>query len=96
MTTYTEVERAYLGEQALGRLATVDPDGVPQVRPVGFRLNEDGTIDIGGPKLSASLKWRNAERNREAAGAGWRSLGNFHHRRPLSTEDFPSPFENVR
>ncbi|WP_406279839.1 PPOX class F420-dependent oxidoreductase [Embleya sp. NBC_00896] len=63
MTTYTEVERAYLGEQALGRLATVDPDGVPQVRPVGFRLNEDGTIDIGGPKLSASLKWRNAERN---------------------------------
>lgn len=63
MATYTEIERAYLIGQNLGRLATVGPNGVPQVRPVGFRLNEDGTVDIGGPKLSTSQKWRNAERN---------------------------------
>ncbi|MFJ8743844.1 PPOX class F420-dependent oxidoreductase [Embleya sp. NPDC127516] len=63
MAIYTEVERTYLIGQGLGRLATVGPNGVPQVRPVGFRLNEDGTVDIGGPKLSTSQKWRNAERN---------------------------------
>ncbi len=28
---------------------------------MGFRLGDDGTIDIGGPELSASQKWRNAE-----------------------------------
>ncbi|MFF7248820.1 PPOX class F420-dependent oxidoreductase [Embleya sp. NPDC008237] len=67
MATYTEIERAYLLGQGLGRLATVGPDGEPQVRPVGFRLNEDGTVDIGGPKLSASQKWRNAERNSAVA-----------------------------
>jgi pyridoxamine 5'-phosphate oxidase family protein len=63
MATYTEIERAYLLGQGLGRLATVGPNGEPQVRPVGFRLNEDGTVDIGGPNLSASQKWRNAERD---------------------------------
>jgi len=65
--TYTEIERAYLLGQGLGRLATVAPSGAPQVRPVGFRLNDDGTIDIGGPDLSASRKWRNAEANPEVA-----------------------------
>nr|WP_223241938.1 PPOX class F420-dependent oxidoreductase [Streptomyces sp. CBMA123] len=44
----------------LARLATTGPDGSPQVRPVGFRLNEDGTIDIGGPDMARSQKYRNA------------------------------------
>ncbi|MFC9324613.1 PPOX class F420-dependent oxidoreductase [Kitasatospora sp. NPDC057015] len=57
--TFKESELAYLGGQSLGRLATIGPTGVPQVRPVGFWLNEDGTIDIGGPGLSASQKYRN-------------------------------------
>jgi len=65
--TYTDIERAYLLGQGLGRLATVTPSGAPQVRPVGFRLNDDGTIDIGGPDLSTSRKWRNAEANPEVA-----------------------------
>ncbi|MDH6125761.1 PPOX class F420-dependent oxidoreductase [Kitasatospora sp. GP82] len=60
---FTPKERAYLAGQQLGRLATVTPAGAPQVRPVGFRLNEDGTIDIGGPKLSSSQKYRNALTN---------------------------------
>ncbi|MFF2045159.1 PPOX class F420-dependent oxidoreductase [Kitasatospora sp. NPDC058170] len=59
---FTPEERAYLTAQQLGRLATTGPDGAPQVRPVGFRLNEDGTIDIGGPNLPASQKYRNAAR----------------------------------
>ncbi|WP_034485290.1 PPOX class F420-dependent oxidoreductase [Actinomadura oligospora] len=58
---FSESERAYLATQRLGRLATVAPDGTPSVRPVGFRLNEDGTIDIGGPDNAASFKYRNAK-----------------------------------
>ncbi|MER5862880.1 PPOX class F420-dependent oxidoreductase [Kitasatospora sp. NPDC002040] len=59
----TEQERAYLAGQPLGRLATVGPDGGPQVRPVSFRLNPDDTVDIGGPKLSESRKYRNLQAN---------------------------------
>jgi pyridoxamine 5'-phosphate oxidase family protein len=58
---FTDKELAYLKTQGLGRLATIGPDGVPQVRPLGFRLNDDGTIDLGGPELNASQKWRNLE-----------------------------------
>jgi pyridoxamine 5'-phosphate oxidase family protein len=61
--TFTDSEREYLTGQNLGRLATVAPDGAVQVRPVGFRLNADGTIDIGGPNMSASQKYRNAAAN---------------------------------
>ena len=60
---FTDTEHTYLAGQNLGRLATVAPDGVVQVRPVGYRLNADGTIDIGGPNMSASQKYRNAEAN---------------------------------
>ncbi|HEU5029828.1 MAG TPA: PPOX class F420-dependent oxidoreductase [Spirillospora sp.] len=56
---FTPAERAYLATQDLGRLSTIGPDGGPQVRPVGFRLNPDGTIDIGGPDNAASRKYRN-------------------------------------
>ncbi|WP_405015039.1 PPOX class F420-dependent oxidoreductase [Kitasatospora sp. NBC_01539] len=59
---FTPEELHYLAGQRLGRLATVGPGGEPQVRPVGFRLNEDGTVDIGGPKMTASRKYRNVVR----------------------------------
>lgn len=53
-------ERAYLDGQRLGRLATLAPDGAPQVRPVGFRYNAElGTVDIGGTNMAASRKYRN-------------------------------------
>ena len=45
---FTDAERAYLGSQMLGRLATIGPDGVPQNNPVGYRLDPaTGTIEIG-------------------------------------------------
>lgn len=59
MTTFTTAEIDYLSSQRLGRLATTSPDGSPHVVPVGFRLHEDGAIDIGGHGLSDSQKWRN-------------------------------------
>ncbi|MER7581906.1 PPOX class F420-dependent oxidoreductase [Kitasatospora sp. NPDC097691] len=58
---FTDRERAYLAAQPLARLATTGPDGGPQVRPVGFRLNDDGTVDIGGPAMARSRKYRNAQ-----------------------------------
>ncbi|MFD8783403.1 PPOX class F420-dependent oxidoreductase [Kitasatospora sp. NPDC059599] len=60
---FTEKEREYLSAQLLARLATTGPDGRPQVRPVGFRLNADGTIDIGGPAMARSRKYRNVQAN---------------------------------
>lgn len=64
----TQAEVDYLTGQRLGRLATVAPDGSPQVNPVGFRYNaEHGTIDIGGHNMAASKKYRNVLAGSRAA-----------------------------
>ncbi|MEU7138201.1 PPOX class F420-dependent oxidoreductase [Nocardia sp. NPDC046473] len=57
--SFTDVERAYLAGQKLARLATVSAKGGPQIIPLGFRLNSDDTIDIGGPNHAASQRYRN-------------------------------------
>jgi pyridoxamine 5'-phosphate oxidase family protein len=65
---FTDAETAYLGSQQLGRLATIQPDGSPQVKPVGFRVNPGlGTIDVTGFNLTSSQKFRNVGRNGQAA-----------------------------
>ena len=64
---FTEKERDYLGAHQLGRLATIGPDDGPDVVPVGYQFNSDGTIDIGGPRLSASRKFHNVEARPRAA-----------------------------
>lgn len=57
---FTAAERAYLAARPLGRLATVGPGGAPHVQPVAFWVNAgDETIDIGGPALTSSQKFRN-------------------------------------
>jgi pyridoxamine 5'-phosphate oxidase family protein len=63
---FTPIERAYLTTQSLARLATITPDNKPQARPVGFRLNPDGTIDIGGPNPNAQ-RYRNVRNNPEVS-----------------------------
>jgi pyridoxamine 5'-phosphate oxidase family protein len=64
----TQAEIDYLDSQQLGRLATIQPDGSPQVKPIGFRYNrETGTIDIGGFGMSESQKFRNVIRDGRAA-----------------------------
>ena len=52
MNPFTRAERAYLGSQKLARLATIGPDGAPQVRPVGFGVDEaTGAIDVAGHRI---------------------------------------------
>jgi|ERR1700722_15390575 pyridoxamine 5'-phosphate oxidase family protein len=66
--TLTSAEIDYLQAQQLGRLATLQPDGSPQVKPVGFHYNPElGTIDITGFRMSASQKFRNVSRDARAA-----------------------------
>ncbi|GLW47720.1 PPOX class F420-dependent oxidoreductase [Streptomyces sp. NBRC 14336] len=63
MTAFSEAELAYLRTQRIGRMATVDPHGQPQANPVGFFLQEDSTILIGGLAMGRTKKWRNLRAN---------------------------------
>jgi pyridoxamine 5'-phosphate oxidase family protein len=63
----TAKESAYLAAHQLGRLATIGADGSPHVVPVAFRFNPDAMIDIGGPNLGSSQKYRNVQRDPRVA-----------------------------
>jgi pyridoxamine 5'-phosphate oxidase family protein len=66
--TFKPYEIEYLRTADLGRLATVQPDGTPQVSPVGFTYNEElGTIAIAGYRMSRSQKFRNIATNDRVA-----------------------------
>ncbi|WP_327288202.1 PPOX class F420-dependent oxidoreductase [Streptomyces sp. NBC_01198] len=62
-TQLDDTELAYLHDQRLGRLATVDAKGRPQANPVGFFLRPDSTIDISGYAMGTTKKWRNIAAN---------------------------------
>jgi pyridoxamine 5'-phosphate oxidase family protein len=64
LSKFTEEELKYLRTQRLGRLATVNERGEPQVAAVGFRYNPElDTIDIGGRDMAHTQKFRNIARN---------------------------------
>jgi pyridoxamine 5'-phosphate oxidase family protein len=67
MASFTQQQLDYLASQRLGRLATVDADGAPQNNPVGFLVEDDGTIVIGGYNLGATRKFRNVAHTGRAA-----------------------------
>jgi pyridoxamine 5'-phosphate oxidase family protein len=80
MSHFTDAQIAYLRSQKLGRLATIGPDGAPQVRPVGFAVDAGtGTVDIIGRDNPGTQKWRNVARDGRVAfvvddvapGGGW-------------------------
>jgi pyridoxamine 5'-phosphate oxidase family protein len=66
-SSFTEMERDYLAAHELGRLATIGSDDGPDVVPVGYRFNPDGTIDVGGPRLRTSRKFHNIDARPRAA-----------------------------
>jgi pyridoxamine 5'-phosphate oxidase family protein len=56
--SFTDEEVAYLRSQPLARIATVAPDGQPDVAPVGFEF--DGThFYVGGRDPESTRKYRN-------------------------------------
>jgi|HubBroStandDraft_3_1064219.scaffolds.fasta_scaffold128667_2 pyridoxamine 5'-phosphate oxidase family protein len=66
--TLTTAEQRFLAAQRTGRLATIAPDGIPQVKPVGFTYNQDlGTIDIAGMNMARSAKYKNVQSNPNVA-----------------------------
>jgi pyridoxamine 5'-phosphate oxidase family protein len=66
--TFTDAEVRFLTRQPLGHLATLGPDLVPQVKPLGFTYNPTlGTIDIAGFNMSGSAKYRNVQTNHNVA-----------------------------
>jgi len=68
MSVFTDKEIEYIRSQRLGRLATVRPDGTPQIAPVGFRYNAElDVIEIGGRFMSQSKKFRNILQNPNVA-----------------------------
>ena len=66
--SFAPYEIAYLNAAALGRLATVQPNGTLQNSPVSFQYNGDlGTIDVYGYNLAKSQKFRNIAVNNTVA-----------------------------
>jgi pyridoxamine 5'-phosphate oxidase family protein len=65
--TLTDEQVAYLRTQRLGRLATLRPDGGLQNNPVGFWLDDQRRILIGGRALGSSQKFRNARTHPQVA-----------------------------
>jgi len=66
--TLTDAEQRFLARQPLGHLATIGPDGTPQVKPLGFTYNAAlGTIDIAGYNMGGSAKYRNIQANPRVA-----------------------------
>src|ERR1700679_4278338 len=66
--TFTDAEQRFLVRQPRGHLSTIGPDGVPQVKPLGFSYNAAlGTIDIAGFNMGRSAKYRNVQANPRVA-----------------------------
>ena len=64
MSKFTDIELEYLQTRRLGRLATVNKNGEPQIAPVTFRYNAElDAIDIGGLNMVETQKFRNVARN---------------------------------
>jgi pyridoxamine 5'-phosphate oxidase family protein len=61
---FTEIEYRYLSSHRYGRLASIGPDGAPQIHPVAFAVDPvTGCIEIGGPRLHETQKVRNIRRD---------------------------------
>jgi pyridoxamine 5'-phosphate oxidase family protein len=69
MSVFTDAELAFLqGERRLARIATVGPDGMPHVTPVGWSLDRDANaVEVSGRNFAASKKFRDVARTGRAA-----------------------------
>src|ERR1700679_3178963 len=66
--TLTNAEQRFLASQSRGHLATIGPDGFPQVKPLAFSYNTAlGTITTTGGQMAGSAKYRNVRANPRVA-----------------------------
>ncbi len=67
--SFTAEQIAYLtGERRLGRLASIQPDGLPHLVPLGWSYNAKlGTIDISGRNFATTRKFHNVRENPNVA-----------------------------
>jgi pyridoxamine 5'-phosphate oxidase family protein len=63
---FSSREKAYLHEQRLARLATVNPQGQPDVVPVGYDFDGDHFF-IGGRRMQRTVKYHNVKSNQKVA-----------------------------
>jgi pyridoxamine 5'-phosphate oxidase family protein len=68
MSVFSDKELAYLGGKRLGRLATIEANGLPHVVPLGWTYNPAlDTLDVGGHDLARTKKFRNVRGNPKVA-----------------------------
>lgn len=68
MSVFAKKELDYLAGRRLGRLATIDADGLPHVVPLGWSYNPAlDTIDAGGRDFARTKKFRNVKANPKVA-----------------------------
>jgi len=68
MSVFSDKELDYLADRRLGRLATVDTDGLPHVVPLGWTYNPVlDTIDVTGRDLARTKEFRNVQANPKVA-----------------------------
>jgi len=61
---FTDAEYRYLAARQHARLVSIGPGDAPQIHPVSFSIDAlRGWIDIGGPRLRDSQKYRNIRRD---------------------------------
>ncbi len=103
MSVFTDQELRYLrGERLLGRLATVGPNGMPHIAPVGWRLDDDGkTITVTGRDFANTKKFRDVAATGRAAIViddvlpPWQPRG-VEVRGHAETVDAPEPLIRIR
>jgi pyridoxamine 5'-phosphate oxidase family protein len=68
MSVFSPKELEYLADRRLGRLATIDANGLPHVVPLGWSYNPAlGTIDVTGRDFARTKKFRNVRTNPKVA-----------------------------
>ena len=103
MGVFTDQELRYLqGERRLGRLATVGPDGMPHIAPVGWRLDTDAeVIMVTGRNFANTKKFRDVAATGRAAIViddvlpPWQPRG-VEVRGHAETVDAPEPLIRIR
>ena len=68
MSVFSDKELDYLAGKRLGRMATIDANGLPHVVPLGWSYNPAlDTIDVGGRDFARTKKFRNVRANSKVA-----------------------------